>query len=41
MPTWLSKAALFLRITYQTGIIDYKLIVLHQWKVCDLFKKNR
>ena len=39
MPTWLSKAVLFLRIIYQKGVIANRLMVLHQWKVCDLFKK--
>ena len=33
------KAALFLRITYEKGAIDYRLMVLHRWKVWDLFKK--
>ena len=40
MPTLLSKAALFLRIIYQKGVIDYRLMVLHQRKVWDLFKKK-
>ena len=39
MPTWLSKEALFLQIIYQKGVIDYRLMVLHQWKSWDLFKK--
>ena len=34
----LIKAALFLCIIYQKGIIYYSLIVLTQWKVWDLFK---
>ena len=40
MSTWLSKAALFLWIIYQKGVIDYSLIVLTQWKVWDLFKNH-
>ena len=36
----LIKAALFLRIIYQKGVIDYRLNVLHQWKVWDLFLKK-
>ena len=39
MSTWLSKAALFIWIIYQKGVIDYSLMVLTQWKVWDLFKK--
>ena len=35
----LIKAALFLQIIYQKGVIDYRLMVLHQLKVWDLFKK--
>ena len=38
MSTWLSKAAFFLCIIYQKGIIYYSLMVLTQWKVWDLFK---
>ena len=39
MSTWLSKAAMFLWIIYQKGVIDYSLMVLTQWKVWDLLKK--